>query len=100
MDNEFSQRRSEWQPPSRPGWVARINEEGPHMDIKGIIPLDAESLINTAMRNTGLDYFGEDDWYEPFKLLVKGFDAESELNLMGRIMTRSDMLMFLQARLH
>jgi hypothetical protein len=70
------------------------------MDIKGIIPLDAESLISTAMRNTGLDYFGEDDWYEPFKLLVKGFDEESELNLMGRIMTRSDMLMFLQARLH
>lgn len=69
------------------------------MDIKGIVPLDENSLIETAKRNTGLDYFGEDDWYEPFKLLVKGFDEESELNLIGRIMTRSDMLMFLQNRL-
>ena len=38
-------------------------------------------------------------WRESFEVLVKSLDEESELNLMGRIMTRSDMLMYLEARL-
>lgn len=69
------------------------------MAIRSIVPLDEASLIGAATANTGLDDFGDDDWYEPFKVLIKALDEEAELNLMGRIMTRSDLLMFLEARL-
>jgi len=79
--------------------VRRINEEGSCMDIKSLVPLDENSLIETAKANTGLSDFGADDWHERFQVIVKAFDEESELTLMGRLMTRSDMLMFLQARL-
>lgn len=92
-------RREEWQPPVRPEWVTRVNAEGQHLDIAGIVPLDEESLIRTAMANTGLDDFGADDWREPFRQLVRAYDQEAALTLMGRIMTRSDLLMFLEGRL-
>jgi hypothetical protein len=92
-------RRVAWTPPARPDWVARINDEGRHLDIKAVVPLDSASLIETAIANTGLTNFGTDDWREPFELVCRGLDTEAELNLMGRIMTRADMLMQLQGRL-
>lgn len=99
MNDTFSSRKTKWEPAPRPDWVTRINEEGSYMDIKSVVPLDENSLIATAKANTGLDDFGEDDWHEPFQILVKSFDSDSELNLMGRLMTRSDMLNALQSRL-
>lgn len=99
MIGEMEARATGWTAPERPEWVARLNEEGKHLDIAGIVPLDAESLIATAMRNTGLSDFGADDWREPFHVLVKSIDEEAELTLMGRILTRSDLLMHLEGRL-
>lgn len=96
---ENSSRKASWQPPKRPDWVARVNEEGKHLDIAGIVPLDESSLIATATANTGLSDFGADDWREPFRRLLNSYNTESNLNLIGRIMTRSDLLMFLEARL-
>jgi hypothetical protein len=92
-------RRDQWTPPARPDWVQTVNAEGHYIDIKGVVPLDEESLIRTAVANTGLDDFGEDDWREPFRVLLKSYDEEAALTLMGRIMTRSDLLMFLEGRL-
>lgn len=69
------------------------------MDIRGVVPLDEKSLIDTAVANTGLSDFGDDSWREPFQVLVKALDDESELNLVGRLMTRSDLLVMLEARL-
>lgn len=92
-------RRDAWQPPARPEWVERINAEGRGLDIKGIVPLDSASLIATARQNTGLDDFGSDDWREPLEILLKSFNEESDLSLVGRIMTRSDLLMMLEGRL-
>lgn len=99
----MSQRASDfltaWQPPARPEWVQRINDEGRCMDIRGIVPLDAESLLVAAQRNTGLSDYGEDAWREPFGIITKALEEESNLNLMGRLMCRSDMLHFLEGRL-
>jgi len=92
-------RRDEWMPPARPDWVARVNEEGRHLDMAGVVPLDPESLIRTAVANTGLSDFGADDWRAPFEALLDAYDREANLTLMGRIMTRSDLLMFLEGRL-
>jgi len=96
---EYLSRRDEWMPPARPDWVARVNEEGRHLDIAGIVPLDPDSLIRTATANTGLSDFGADDWRAPFEALLEAYDREANLTLTGRIMTRSDLLMFLEGRL-
>jgi Sulfotransferase family len=89
----------QWRPPSRPEWVRRINEEGDYMNISGVVPLDEKSLLESAMRSTGLSDFGADDWREPFRVFIKSLEEEAELSLMGRLMTRSEILMLLEGRL-
>jgi hypothetical protein len=92
-------RMPQWTAPPRPEWVKRVNDEGSHLDLPGVVPLDEASLIDRAVANTGLSDFGQDDWREPFRVLVKGLDSEAQLNLVGRLLTRTDLLMFLEARL-
>jgi hypothetical protein len=92
-------RRLSWKPKARPDWVQTLNDEGKHLDISGIVPLDPASLLETAQRNTGLSNFGADDWREPFEVFVKSLEEDAALNLMGRIMTRSELLMWLELRL-
>ena len=99
MSDRLNYRMQQWTPPPRPDWVRRLNEEGRHLDLRSVVPLDEDSLIRHARANTGLDDFGADDWYEPFKVLIKAYEEESQLSLMGRLMTRSDLLMHLEARL-
>lgn len=89
----------DWTPPPRPDWLRQVNEEGRHMDIRHLVPLDASELMDTARRVTGFDDFGDDGWREPFEILVDSINEEAELNLFGRLMTRSDLLLWLQARL-
>lgn len=88
-----------WTPPPRPEWLARVNEEGRGMDIASLVPLQPGELLETAMRNTGLADFGSGEWREGFEVLVKALEEEADLNLFGRLMTRSDLLIWLQARL-
>jgi hypothetical protein len=91
--------RTEWVPPPRPEWVQKINEEGDCMNIRGVVPLDEESLLAAAMQATGLSDFGDDGWREPFRIFIKALEEEAQLNLMGRIRTRSEILQILEARL-
>ncbi len=98
-EEERVDRRSAWQPPRRPDWLAELNREGRHLDLKSLVPLDPGSLIDTAMQQTGLQDFGEDHWREPLTLLCRDLDGAAELTLMGRLMTRSDLLIWLQNRL-
>jgi Sulfotransferase family len=91
--------KSRWSPHPRPDWVQKVNEEGYCMDIAGVVPLDENSLINSAIQATGLTDFGADDWREPFQVLLKSMNEEAELNLMGRLRTRSELLQLLEARL-
>jgi hypothetical protein len=95
----MSERTAAWTPPERPEWVRRINDEGACMNARGVVPLDPASLISSAKEATGLDDFGDDDWREPFEILVKSFDTEADLNFIGRIRTRSEVLQLLEARL-
>ena len=95
----MTSRRDIWQPPVRPEWVSKLNEEGRGLDLISVVPLDPAGLIAAATRNTGLSDFGADDWREPFERFCTALDTEAELNLMGRIMTRSELLMYLEARL-
>ncbi|MET0656560.1 MAG: sulfotransferase [Steroidobacteraceae bacterium] len=90
---------TQWQPPARPEWVQRINEEGYCMDIRGVVPLDEASLLASAMQNTGLSDFGTDEWREPFQMWLRSLEDDAALNLMGRLRTRSEILQLLEARL-
>lgn len=92
-------RMQKWAPPARPEWVQRVNEEGRHLDLKSVVPLDEASLLAWAQANTGLSDFGSDDWREPFRLYLKALNEEACLNLVGRLMTRQDILVLLEARL-
>ena len=88
-----------WTPPPRPEWLQRFNEEGRHMDVRNLVPLDPNELIDTAKRATGFDDFGDERWREPFHILVKSLEEEADLNFFGRLMARNDVLNWLKALL-
>jgi hypothetical protein len=88
-----------WVPPPRPEWLSTFNDEGRHMDIKNLVPLDPNELIETAKRATGFDDFGDERWREPFHILVKSLEEEAALNFFGRLMARNDVLNCLKALL-
>ncbi len=88
-----------WTPPPRPDWVQQVIDEGRHMDIRSLVPLQAEELMATARRNTGFEDFGSDEWLQGFHVFLKALDEEADLHLLGRLMTRSDILRWLEARL-
>jgi hypothetical protein len=93
-------RRRGWTPPPRPPWLAGFNALGDRMDIRSIVPLDEESLLAQARRNTGLADF---DWgaegLQHFRALIRAIEEEAKLNYFGRLLTRSDLLIYLEARL-
>ncbi len=92
-------RRASWQAPKKPTWLAAINREGECFDLTSVVPLDEQSLIDTACRQTGLADFGDDSWREGFAKLCADLDGAARLTLMGRLMTRSDLLIWLTNRL-
>ena len=83
---------SDWTPPARPDWVQQVVDEGRHMDIRSLVPLQAGELMDTARRNTGFDDFGSDEWLEGFHIFLQALEDEADLHLLGRLMTRSDIL--------
>jgi len=92
-------RRASWRPPERPEWLAALNREGERFDLSAVVPLDEHSLIEAARLQAGLDDFGDGGWREPFGLLCQDLDDAARLTLMGRLMTRSDLLIWLTNRL-
>lgn len=94
-----SERKTYWQPPVRPEWLATFLEETRYWDAKSVVPLDAAGLIEAARRETGLDDFGADDWREPFEILMRAIEDEAELHFFGRLWTRQEMIQFLKNRL-
>lgn len=88
-----------WTAPPHPDWLARMNTEGSYFDLPAVVPLDEGSLLDHARRTTGLDDFGDDQWREPFGVLLRALEDEADLTLMGRLMARNDLLLFLGTRL-
>jgi len=88
-----------YQPKPRPDWAREFIDVGRRVDAKSVVPLDEDSLLRAARANTGLDDFGDDDWIEPFRLLLSDLEETAELHFFGRVMTRSDLLVHLEGRL-
>ena len=81
--------------------VRLMNLAGRGANAVGLHPvnLDFDALLRKAMENTGLEDFGEDDFRDPLLLLLKCLEQEAQLNLMGRMIARADLLRTLENRL-
>ncbi len=88
-----------WIAPSQPEWVQTLNEEGRCFNLPSVVPLDENSLLDHACRATGLSDWGDNRWREPFRMLLASLENEAGLTLMGRLMARSDIVLWLSARL-
>lgn len=88
-----------WSSPPPPEWLATMNREGSYLDMPAVVPLDQASLLDHACRRAGLDDFGDDDWREPFGVLLQSLEQEAQLTLMGRLLARNDILLWLDTRL-
>ncbi|PYI70806.1 MAG: sulfotransferase, partial [Verrucomicrobia bacterium] len=59
----------------------------------------ATDLIETAKRRCGIDDFGEGDFFEALSRLLDSCQDEAQLNLIGKIALKTDVLETLCARL-
>jgi hypothetical protein len=86
---------SDWQPGPRPDWHRALNRIGrPEW-----IAIEPSDLLDEARAHTGLTDFGGDGWREGFNVFVDALNAEAQLNLVGRVLARDDLLNWLENRL-
>ncbi len=85
---------------AHPDWVRRLNLFGDAVGHpRHVVGLDAEELLAVARSTTGLDDLGEGEWpgwTETYVRQLASIDAESNLHLLGRVLTRSEVLRVLQ----
>ena len=86
---------SVWQPGPRPAWVQSLHE----VLEPGWIRLDADEMLEEAMRRTGLSDFGGEQFLVPYRILVRALDEEAKLHAIGRAISRSDCENWLENRL-
>jgi Sulfotransferase family len=84
-----------WQPGPRPEWVRALNTLGDPSWIR----LDEGALLDEAVRNTGLSDFGGDSFRRPLRIFLDSLAQEAQLNFVGRVLARSDILNLLENRL-
>jgi len=84
-----------WQPGPRPEWVRALNALGAPEWVR----LDETLLLEEAVRNTGLSDFGGDAFRTPLRIFLDSLEKEAQLNLIGRILARGDILNLLENRL-
>jgi len=83
-----------------PQWVRRLNLFGPSVgDPRHVVSLDGGELIALARRTTGLDDFGDPGWENGYRALVSALEDEAKLHLLGRLLTRAELLRVLQTKL-
>ena len=90
-----------WQPPPRAPWVDQFNVLGENTGDGGrhLISLDEADLLESASRATGLDDYGDSWFREPLGVLLRAFEDEAKLNLIGRLLARADVQRILENRL-
>ncbi len=81
--------------------VALLNRLGPALGMRNRrgASLDADDLLATATRSTGLDDFGGDAFREPFERLLDSYRRDARLTLFGRMGVRGDLSRLLANRL-
>jgi hypothetical protein len=81
--------------------VRLLNGCGALLDKSPILrtALRSVDLIETAKRRCGLDDFGGGDFFEGISRLLDSCQREAQLNLIGRIVLRADLIRILCSRL-
>jgi hypothetical protein len=87
----------------RPDWVRRVNAMGAAAgSAAAVVPLDAGALIDEARRSSGIGAFGDigdGDWEGRLRAVVDAINR-ADLHVVGRLMTREELLRGLRTRLH
>jgi Sulfotransferase family len=86
----------------RPDWVRRMNRMGESVgSARELIPLDVDALVESARDTTGLERFGDfdGDWWGRLDSLIDEIEATANLSVIGRLMTRQEILRCLRTRL-
>ncbi len=88
-------------PFERPDWLLRLNGVGRDLAPPGgrLVPLDVDSLLDSASQATGLDDFGAADFREPLEILVDSLIHDADASLMGDLLARADLSNLLENRL-
>ena len=87
---------------TRPDWVRRINAMGPAVGgAERLVPLEVDELVERARASTGLADFGDEDgdWRARLDALVASLESDAALSVVGRLMTRQEILRGLRTRL-
>lgn len=81
--------------------VRLLNGAGAVLRTAGLplLRLDATALMARATRATGLTDFGDDAFRAPLDRLLAALEGETELTLLGRLITRADLARLLENRL-
>lgn len=66
---------------------------------RSFVALDEASLIAESRERTRLDDFGDEAFRRPLGVLLQSFENDADLNLVGRICVRSEILRMLCNRL-
>lgn len=86
----------------RPDWVRRINAMGDSVGgAERMVSLEVEPLVALAKKSTGLSDFGDfdGDWRGRLDSLVAEIEGGANLNVVGRLLTRQEILRSLRTRL-
>jgi Sulfotransferase family len=85
----------------RPDWVRRVNAMGPASGgPRRLVPIEAGELIEQARASTGIadpSDLGDGDWEARLRALVDAVNR-SDLHVVGRLMTREELLRCLRMR--
>lgn len=86
----------------RPDWVRRLNAMGAAAgSADAVVPIVTGDLLDSARRTSGLGDFGDlgdGDWEGRLRALVEAID-HAGLHVVGRLMTREELLRGLRTRL-
>ena len=88
-------------PPPKPFAIRALNAGGAALGAAGLrVPsLDPQALCRRAVRATGLDDFGGDEFREPLGRLVSSLEDDAQLTTLGRVIAAREISGLLENRL-
>ena len=85
----------------RPDWVRRLNLFGTAVgDPARLVSLDADDMLAAAIESVGLSDFGDElGWEAGYRAVCDALNENAQLNVVGRLSARGEIIRNLQNRL-